>query len=75
MEKMEYETVIKEAVDHCAKEDGWANLAEVGIYLQNQAVKYGKLSKFLEKYESLVAIRIDENMSPPVKYVKLIKEE
>jgi len=67
----EVENVIKEAVTACADEKGWANLAEIGAHLRVKGVKYGKLSKFLEKYQSVIEIKSDKNINPPISYAKL----
>lgn len=70
METTEREILI-ETVASCAKEDGWANLAEVGVILRGKKVKYGKLSKFIMNFPDVVETKIDELRQPPVVYAKL----
>jgi len=41
--------ILREAVASCAKFEGWANLAEVGVIMKGKGVMYGKLSKFIVK--------------------------
>lgn len=72
MNKGEFEEQIITAVNRCANEQGWANLAEVGAKLREQGIKYGKLSKFLRDYEYLVEMRSDTNRVPPVAYARLL---
>jgi len=70
METTEREILI-EAINDCAKTDGWANLAEVGVDLRLKGVKYGKLSKFIQNYSDTVETKIDELRQPPVVYARL----
>lgn len=72
MEKSELESIIIEAVNKCADEAGWANLAKMGAFMRKKGVKYGRLSRLLREYEHVVEIRIDDNIQPPVAYAKLI---
>ena len=71
METTEREVLI-EAIANCAKTDGWANLAEVGVVLRINGVKYGKLSKFIQNYSEIVETKVDEIRQPPVVYARLI---
>jgi len=63
--------ILIEAINDCAKTDGWANLAEVGVDLRLKGVKYGKLSKFIQNYSDTVETKIDELRQPPVVYARL----
>jgi hypothetical protein len=74
MDKSELESIIIEAVNTCADESGWANLAKMGAYIRKKEVKYGRLSRLLKEYEHLIVIKIDDKIQPPVAYAKLIKE-
>ncbi len=74
MEKSELENIIIEAVDKCADENGWANLAKMGAFMRKQGVKYGRLSRLLKEYDHLVEIRIDDSIQPPVAYAKRVQE-
>lgn len=71
MEKSELESIIIEAVDKCADDQGWANLAKMGAFIRKKGVNYGRLSRLLREYEHIVEIRIDESIQPPVAYAKL----
>lgn len=71
MEKSELENIIIGAIDKCADEDGWANLAKMGAYMRKQGVKYGRLSRLLAEHTDIVEIRVDDNIQPPVAYAKL----
>jgi hypothetical protein len=72
METTDREVLI-EAIAGCAKEDGWANLAEVGVFLRGKGVKYSKLSKFILNFSEIVETKVDETRQPPVVYATLIK--
>lgn len=72
MEKSELESIIIEAVNKCADEDGWANLAKMGAYMRKQGATYGRLSRLLAEHTDIVEIRVDDNIQPPVAYAKLI---
>jgi len=74
MDKSELESIIIEAVNKCADENGWANLAKMGAFIRKKGVKYGRLSRLLKEHENVVEIKIDENMEPPVAYAKVIAE-
>ena len=54
MEKSELEYIIKDGVNSCANEQGWANLAELGTYLRLKGIKYGKLSRFLQDFANIL---------------------
>lgn len=73
MESDELVSKLKEAVSSCAKFEGWANLAEVGVILKEKGVIYGKLSKFIIKFPDEIEIRIDNEKQPPVAYARLKK--
>ena len=64
--------VLMEAITDCAKTEGWANLAEVGVILREKNIKYGKLSKFILNFSEIVEIRIDDSRQPPVAYARLV---
>jgi len=66
--------ILIEAINDCAKTDGWANLAEVGVDLRLKGVKYGKLSKFIQNYSDTVETKIDELRQPPVVYARLLQD-
>ncbi len=63
--------VLVEAITDCAKSDGWANLAEVGVQLRSNNIKYGKLSKFILKFSEIIETKIDDTREPPVAYARL----
>ena len=65
------EDKIEEAINHHADDDGWADLTKVGKYLDDQNVKYGKLSKLAKKYKKLVKVKVDDSTMPPKTLVKL----
>jgi len=71
MESTEIIGILREAVASCAKFEGWANLAEVGVVLKEKGVNYGKLSKFIARFPEEVEIRIDDQKQPPVAYARL----
>jgi hypothetical protein len=71
MENSEIIEILEAAIEHCAKEDGWANLAEVGVILREKSVPYGKLFKFIARYSNIIETRIDETRQPPVVYARL----
>jgi hypothetical protein len=74
MESNEVIGALREAVSSCAKFEGWANLAEVGVILKEKGIIYGKLSKFIIKFPEEVEIRIDNEKQPPVAYARLKNE-
>ena len=74
MEKSELESIIIEAINKCADENGWANLAKMGAFIRKKGVKYGRLSRLLKEFENLVEIKIDDSIQPPVAYAKLMEE-
>lgn len=71
MNRSEIENIIKEGVNSCANEMGWANLAELGTYLRLRGLRYGKLSRFLMDYSNIVETRIDDSITPPAVYARL----
>ena len=71
MERLELENIIKDGVNSCANEQGWANLAELGTFLRLKGIKYGKLSRFLQDYSSILEMRIDDTLTPPAVYARL----
>ena len=73
MEKSELEYIIKDGVNSCANEQGWANLAELGTYLRLKGIKYGKLSRFLQDFANILELRTDDSLTPPAVYARLIK--
>ena len=74
MEAIEIVDILKMAIEACAKEGGWANLAEVGVILREKSVPYGKLSKFISRYSDIIETKIDESRQPPVVYARMIEE-
>ena len=70
METTESE-ILTEVIADCAKADGWANLAEIGVMLRKKNIAYGKLSRFILKFPDLIEIKIDELRQPPVTYARL----
>jgi hypothetical protein len=75
METTEVIEVLREAVASCAKFEGWANLAEVGVILKEKGIVYGKLSKFIIKFPDEIETRIDNEKQPPVAYARLKQHE
>jgi hypothetical protein len=75
METTEIVSILREAVASCAKFEGWANLAEVGVVLKEKGVNYGKLSKFINRFPEEVETKIDDQKQPPVAYARLKKTE
>jgi hypothetical protein len=73
MERPELENIIKDGVNSCANDHGWANLAELGTYLRMKGIKYGKLSRFLQDYPNILELRIDDSLTPPAVYARLRK--
>ena len=73
MERQELVNIIKDGVNSCANEHGWANLAELGTYLRLKGIKYGKLSRFLQDYSDIIELRVDDSLTPPAVYARLIK--
>lgn len=73
MERAEIESILKDGVNTCANEHGWANLAELGTFLRQRGIKYGKLSRFLEDYRDILETRIDTSITPPAVYARLNK--
>ena len=70
METTESE-ILTEVIADCAKADGWANLAEIGVLLRQKNIAYGKLSKFILRFPDIIEIKIDELKQPPVTYARL----
>ena len=71
MNRSEIENILKEGVNSCANELGWANLAELGTYLRQRGLRYGKLSRFLLDYSNTIETRIDDSITPPAVYARL----
>ena len=74
MDRIEIEDAIITAVDSCADEDGWANLAELGNHLREMGIEYRKLSRFLEEYGTMLERRVDHSINPPVAYARVIED-
>jgi hypothetical protein len=72
VERSEIENILKEAVNSCADSEGWANLAEIGAILRHKGIKYGKLSRFFLDYTDIIETRIDDSITPPAVYAKVI---
>jgi hypothetical protein len=75
METTEVIEALREAIASCAKFEGWANLAEVGVILKGKGIMYGKLSKFILKFPDEIEIRVDNEKQPPVAYARLKSNE
>jgi len=71
MTHSEFEAILKEGVNSCANEKGWANLAELGTYLRQRGLQYGKLSRFLQDYQDIVETQMDTSITPPAVYARL----
>jgi len=71
MDRVEIEKVLKEAVSSCANDEGWANLAEIGTYLRQRGIRYGKLSRFMQDYTYIIETQIDTSITPPAVYARL----
>jgi len=67
----EFEAILKEGVNSCANENGWANLAELGTYLRQRGLQYGKLSRFLQDYQDIIETKMDTTITPPAVYARL----
>ncbi len=67
--------VLAEVIAECAKEDGWANLAEVGVLLRKKNITYGKLSRFILRFQNIIETKVDEIRQPPVAYARLKANE
>ncbi len=63
--------ILKDGVNSCANEQGWANLAELGTYLRQRGLQYGKLSRFLLDYQNVIETRMDTSVTPPAVYARL----
>jgi len=74
MDKSEIASIIIEAVNKCADEDGWANLAKMGAFMRKKGIKYGRLSRLLAEYTDVVEIKVDDDIQPPVAYAKVITD-
>ena len=73
MDRLEIEDILKEAISSCGGDEEWANLAELGAYLRQRGVRYGKLSRFMEDYRNILETRIDDSITPPAVYARLIQ--
>ena len=73
MERSEIENILKDAVNTCANDQGWANLAELGTFLRQRGIKYGKLSRFMQDYKNIIETRIDDSITPSSVYARLLK--
>jgi hypothetical protein len=71
MSNAEFEGILKEGVNSCANEHGWANLAELGTYLRQRGLQYGKLSRFLDDYQDVIETKLDTSITPPAVYARL----
>ena len=71
MTRSEFEIILKEGVNSCANAQGWANLAELGTFLRQRGLQYGKLSRFLEDYQNIIETRVDNSITPPAVYARL----
>lgn len=73
MEREEIISILKDGITTCAHNQDWANLAELGTFLRQRGIKYGKLSRYLEDYKDVVETKIDESVTPPAVYARLLK--
>jgi len=71
MTHSDFEAILKEGINSCANENGWANLAELGTYLRQRGLQYGKLSRFLQDYNDIVETKMDTSVMPPAVYARL----
>jgi hypothetical protein len=71
MTHAEFEIILKEGVNSFDNDEGWANLAELGTYLRQRGLQYGKLSRFLQDYQDIIETRVDPTITPPAVYAKL----
>lgn len=71
MTHSEFEIILKEGVNSCANAEGWANLAELGTYLRQRGLQYGKLSRFLLDYQDIIETQMDNSITPPAVYARL----
>jgi hypothetical protein len=71
MNHSELVAILKDGVNSCANEQGWANLAELGTYLRQRGLQYGKLSRFLQDYQDIIETRMDTSITPPAVYARL----
>ena len=69
METTESE-VLAEVISDCAKADGWANLAEIGVLLRKKNISYGKLSKYIRRFPEIIELKVDDLKVPPVTYAR-----
>jgi hypothetical protein len=74
MERTELEGIIVEAINNCADESGWANLAKMGAFIRRKGVKYGRLSRLLAEYAHIAEIKIDDSIQPPVAFARLVEQ-
>lgn len=76
MKYLEIEEIIKNTVSSTTTdENGWANLAKVGILLRRKGVKYLKLSKLLRNFTHIIELKSNESTSPAITYIRLKKLE
>lgn len=68
------EQIIRQCIALCAKENGWANLAELGGKLRENGIRYGKLSRFIQDFPHLVEMRMDYSINPPTAHARLREE-
>jgi hypothetical protein len=71
MEQSEIEDVLQQAITKCQRDDGWANLADLGSILRSSGIKYGKLTTFMHDYSHIVETKIDDSVAPPVVYARI----
>ncbi len=67
---------LRELVKENADENGWMNLANLGIELSKNGINYKelghyKLTNFISSYEDILEVRKDETHKLPVFFVKL----
>lgn len=74
LSRNDHEQIIRDCVLLCAKEDGWANLAELGGKLRERGLRYGKLSRFIQDFPHLIEMRMDNSISPPTAHARLRQE-
>lgn len=76
MDKKIVTDTLKDLINSNADENGWMNLANLGIELTKNGIDYKdlgfyKLTNFISSYTDILEIRKDETHKLPVYYVKL----
>ncbi len=70
-----YDSIVRgkviKSVSYCIKDNGWANLAEVGSELKKNGILYNKLTEFLAHFDDILEIKTDFRTTPPIVYARL----